>query len=172
MENVTIRRATAADAALLAELARRTFYDTFVLDNTPENMNAYLDSAYSPEIQGRELADSAILFLIAEIGGSAVGYAMLRKGKTPACIQGANPIELGRLYSTKDWIGRGIGAALMQATIHEAQQQGHQTLWLGVWERNPRAQAFYSKWSFVVVGQHIFQVGDDAQTDNLMQRSI
>ena len=58
----------------------------------------------------------------------------------------------------------------MQAAIDEAQRRGHDTLWLGVWEHNPRARAFYRKWGFVEVGTHIFVLGSDPQTDILMQR--
>jgi ribosomal protein S18 acetylase RimI-like enzyme len=65
-----------------------------------------------------------------------------------------------------------VGAALMQACIDEARRRGHKTLWLGVWEHNPRAQAFYRKWNFVEIGTHVFHLGNDPQTDLLMQRTI
>ena len=42
-------------------------------------------------------------------------------------------------------------------------------LWLGVWERNPRAQAFYRKSGFADVGSQVFLVGTDAQTDRVME---
>jgi ribosomal protein S18 acetylase RimI-like enzyme len=60
----------------------------------------------------------------------------------------------------------------MQVCIDNAQQKGYDTLWLGVWENNIRAQVFYRKWNFVKVGTHVFQLGDDPQTDFLMQRSV
>ncbi len=97
---------------------------------------------------------------------------MLRKGPVPEQVTGERPIELVRLYVSHESLGSGVGAALMQACIDEAKRGGHQTLWLGVWERNNRAQAFYRKWNFREVGTHPFQLGDDPQTDLLMQRSI
>lgn len=166
---MVIRRGTADDAALLSELGARTFLETFAADNSLEDMAAYLASAFSPEHQSVELADPTSLFLIAEADGAAVGYAMLRSGNVLENVTGTRPIELVRLYVSKASLGSGIGAALMQTCIDEARQQGCETLWLGVWEHNARAQSFYRKWNFREVGSHIFQLGDDPQTDILMQ---
>ncbi len=168
----TIRRASDADAALLAELGARTFYDTFAADNTPEDMAAYLAQAFSPEKQAAELFDSNAIFFIAEVDGAAAGYAELHAGDAPSCVKGAAPIELVRLYVTQEWHGRGVGEALMSACIEEARAAGHRTMWLGVWERNWRAQAFYRKWNFHVVGEHPFVLGSDRQTDLLMERVL
>jgi len=172
MQEFTIRSATTADADLLAELGARTFYDTFAADNMPENMTVYLSAAFGPEKQAAEIADLTSTFFLADINGVVVGYARLHASETPAEVTGLLPIEIGRLYAAKEWIGHGIGAALMQTCIDEAQRHGYQTLWLGVWEYNHRARAFYSKWGFVEVGSHIFLLGDDPQTDLLMQRAI
>ena len=170
--NVTIRRGKAADAAMLAELGARTFSETFAVDNSAEDMSAYLASAFSAAQQSAELADPDSLFLIAETDGVAVGYAMLRSGTALDNIHGGRPIEIVRLYVLQEQLGSGVGAALMQACLDEANQLGYATLWLGVWEHNARAQAFYRKWNFREVGTHIFQLGNDPQTDLLMQRAV
>jgi GNAT superfamily N-acetyltransferase len=170
--NVVIRRGKAGDAALLAELGARTFSETFATDNSPEDMAAYLASAFSHEQQTAELADATSLFLIAETDGVANGYAMLRSGNVLESISGDKPIELVRLYVSQASLGSGVGAALMQASIDEATQRGYKMLWLGVWERNARARTFYRKWNFHEIGTHIFQLGKDPQTDILMQRAI
>ncbi len=170
--NVIIRQGQADDAALLAELGARTFSETFAADNSLEDMAAYLAAAFSTEQQSAELADPASLFLIAEADGAAAGYAMLRSGTALDSINGERPIELVRLYVLQERLGSGVGAALMQECIVEAKRQGYETLWLGVWEHNARAQAFYRKWNFHEVGTHIFQLGNDPQTDLLMQRAI
>jgi len=170
--DLVIRRGKARDAALLADLGARTFAETFAPDNSPEDMAAYLKTAFSPAQQTTELADHETLFLIAESQGVAVGYAMLRSGNVLENVTGENPIELVRLYVSQDRLGSGVGAALMQACIREARQRRHRTLWLGVWEHNARAQAFYRKWDFTEIGTHVFQLGNDPQTDLLMQRTI
>ena len=170
--DVIIRRAKADDAGLLAELGARTFSETFAADNTAENIAAYLASSFNLGQQTNELADPAATFLIAEVGRVAAGYAKLHAGKPAEEIEGAKPVELARLYVSREWLGRGVGEALMSACVAEAREAGHETIWLGVWQRNPRAQAFYRKWNFRVVGEHAFQLGSDPQTDILMERAV
>ena len=170
--DLTIRHGTLADAALLSELGARTFTETFAADNSPEDLSAYLATSFNVAQQTAELEDPGSTFLIAEVDGRAAGYAMLREGEPEKGVEGANPVELVRLYVSHDWLGRGIGEQLMRACIDEARQAGHETLWLGVWERNARAQAFYRKWNFRTVGEHMFQLGSDLQRDFLMERTL
>ena len=167
-----VRRARAEDAALLAELGARTFEETFAADNRPEDMSAYLVSSFGQAQLAAELADPQSLFLIAEIQEVAAGYAKLRAGVAPERVTSKKPIELERLYVSLEWLGRGVGAALMRVCIAEAVQKGYRTIWLGVWQNNHRARTFYRKWNFREVGEHIFQLGDDPQTDILMERSL
>jgi ribosomal protein S18 acetylase RimI-like enzyme len=171
LPDLIVRRGILQDAGLLAELGASTFSETFAANNTPEDMAAYLSSAFSPAQQAAELADPRATFHIAETDGVAVGYAMLRSGNVPEPVTGDKPVELVRLYVSRESLGSGVGAALMQACIGDAKQRGYKTLWLGVWEQNPRARAFYRKWNFHEVGTHVFQLGDDPQNDVLMQRS-
>ena len=170
--NVAIRRAKADDAGLLADLGARTFSETFAADNTAENMAAYLGSSFNLAQQTDELADPAATFLIAVVDGVAAGYAKLHAGRPAEEIEGAKPVELVRLYVSREWLGRSVGEALMSACVDEAKQAGHETIWLGVWQRNARAQAFYRKWNFRAVGEHAFQLGSDLQTDILMELAI
>lgn len=169
---VTIRNAKVTDANLLAELGSRTFEETFSSDNTPEDMAAYLSSSFNVVQQSAELAEPNSVFLIAEVDGVAAGYAKLHGGKTAEAIEGGKPIELVRLYVLHEWLGRGVGEALMRACLDEARNAGYETIWLGVWERNARAQAFYRKWNFRAVGDHIFQLGSDSQRDIVMERKV
>lgn len=172
MSDVRVRRANADDALLLADLGARTFYETFAADNTPEDMEAYLASSFNPSRQTDELTDPASTFLIAEVNGVPAGYAKLHSGEPPEEIEGASPVELVRLYVSQEWLGRGVGAELMRSCIDEARQLGHQTIWLGVWENNGRAQTFYRKWNFRAVGEHSFELGSDIQRDILMECAI
>lgn len=169
---LTIRRGTLEDAGLLSELGARTFSETFAADNTPEDLAAYIATSFSVAQQTAELEDPASTFLIAEVDGSAAGYAKLHDGEPEKGVEGANPVELVRLYVSRDWLGRGIGERLMRACVDQARKAGHETIWLGVWERNARAQAFYRKWNFRTVGEHVFQLGSDLQRDLLMERTL
>jgi ribosomal protein S18 acetylase RimI-like enzyme len=170
--DIKVRRASAEDNELLAEMGAQTFTDAFSPDNTPEDMALYLKKSFSPEIQAAELADPASLFLIAEFDRRAVGYAHLYEGKKPSAITGSHPIEIVRFYAHTSWIGRGVGAALMRACLDEAKNKDCDTIWLDVWEQNKRAIAFYKKWGFKEVGTQLFRLGDDIQNDLLMQRAI
>lgn len=169
---MNIRKANASDTYLLAELGARTFADSFAADNTPEDMADYLALSFSPEKQAAEMAEPGTLFLIAEEGGQPVGYTRLREGNVPDCVSGAHPIEIVRIYSVKEMIGRGVGKALMSDCLEEARSRGCDVIWLDVWEKNPRAIAFYQKWGFEKVGEQGFQLGDDLQTDWIMARYI
>jgi ribosomal protein S18 acetylase RimI-like enzyme len=169
---LTIRRGTLEDAALLSDLGARTFSETFAADNTPEDLAAYMATSFNVAQQTAELEDPASTFLIAEVDGHEAGYARLHAGEPAKGVEGANPVELVRLYVSRDWLGRGLGEQLMRACIDEARQAGHETIWLGVWERNARAQAFYRKWNFRTVGEHIFPLGSDLQRDIVMERPL
>jgi diamine N-acetyltransferase len=172
IKNLKSRRATIADAELLAEIGARTFSNTFAADNTPEDMAAYLAKSFSVEKQAAELSDPNVSFLIAEIDNRVAAYAKLQLGDTPNCVAGPNPIELARLYVLSDWIGRGVAQVLMNECFAEAQKAARQTMWLGVWEHNTRAQAFYRKVGFETVGTQSFQLGSDQQTDFVMLRYL
>ncbi len=169
---MTIRRGAVADAPPLAVLARATFFDTFASTNNPADMALHLQRAYGVEQQTAELADTGVITLLVEEGDRAVAYAQLRTGAVPECIHGPRPMELWRFYVNRDWHGRGIAQALMDRVIVEAGQAGARTLWLGVWERNPRALAFYAKCGFADVGEHVFLFGTDPQTDRVMARPL
>lgn len=168
----TIRLGAAADAASLADLAARTFLDTFAEGTSPDDMADHLARAYGPEQQGRELSDPAIVTLVVEAAGRLIAYAQLRQGAAPACVTRDSPIELWRFYVDRQWHGAGIAQQLMERVDEHARRSGSTTLWLGVWEHNPRAQAFYRKCGFMDVGAHVFMVGRDAQTDRIFARPV
>lgn len=169
---MTIRLATIDDAATLAELARRTFYDTFAPTNDAADMALYLAEAFGIDQQTRELTDRDITTLLVEADGEAIAYAQLCGDHVPECVSGANPIELKRFYVGQHWHGRGVASQLMERVQHEARERGAKTMWLGVWERNDRARAFYVKCGFTDAGQHIFLFGTDPQTDLVMVRAL
>jgi len=128
--------------------------------------------AFNIEQIAVELSDPNSIFLIAEIEGSPAGYAKLVEGNIEDGVTATRPVELNRLYSHQEYLGRGVGQNLMDACFELAKENGHDVIWLGVWEFNPRAQAFYRKNGFREVGKHTFQLGSDPQTDLLMQREI
>ena len=117
-------------------------------------------------------AEENSIFLIAEIENESAGYAKITLGAIEDGITAEKPIELNRLYSKQEFLGKGVGARLMDECFRIAKENDCDVMWLGVWEFNPRAQTFYRKYGFYEVGRHIFQLGSDAQTDLLMQKEI
>jgi diamine N-acetyltransferase len=174
IEQPHIRTAHSGDIKPLAALAARTFRDAFAGDNAADDIQTYIRESFSTERLRDELANAANLFLLAFLAesDSPVGYAKLRAGTRDASVKGSDPVELERIYVDRNAIGCGVGAALMQASLDAARRGGHRTLWLGVWERNARAISFYRRWGFEVVGDHVFRLGSDDQTDLIMERAV
>ena len=174
MSSLTIRQATATDAKVLTDLAYTTFWDAFAHHpkNAPDDLNHYMRQAFSHDQIAAELQDEKCIFLIAELDGEPAGYAKLISDVIEPGIKSERPIELNRLYSHQQFLGKGIGQGLMDACIELAKREDRDVMWLGVWEYNPRAQRFYEKNGFRVVGSHVFQLGEDAQTDLLMQKEL
>lgn len=170
--SMSIRRAAAADAAALASLATETFRESFEDVNGADDMAAYLAANFSESIQRAELSDPRVCCFVACADDAPIGYCLLRTMEPEACVSDRRAIELNRLYVRRAWLGRGVGEALMQTALEEARRRGHRTMWLGVWEHNPRALAFYSRHAFRRVGEHDFMLGADRQTDLVMERAL
>jgi GNAT superfamily N-acetyltransferase len=172
MDRLIIRSGVPADSAPLAEFAARTFADTFGAANDPAHLRAFLASAYGVEQQARELVDPDTVTLLATLDERLVAYAQVHRGAPPACVGAADAVELQRFYVDRSAHGRGVAQRLMHAVRASARELGARHLWLGVWERNPRAIAFYARCGYVDVGHKTFDVGGDRQTDRVMLLSL
>lgn len=172
MEKVSIRLAKEEDAPALYELASRVFYETFAPDNTPEDMRLYMESAFSVERQRSEIADAKRTTFLAHAKEKLVGYVQFVEGTNEPCVTTAHPIELARLYVDSSWHGRGLASQLLLQGLEDMRSRGFRTVWLGVWERNVKAQKFYLKSGFKRVGEHVFQMGSDPQTDWILSLLI
>ena len=167
-----VRQATALDAGLLTELGKRSFYEAFSDQTAPQDMEAHLHTAFNKNEIQTQLNDAHSLFIIAEIQSEPAGYAFLYPTISPDCINDATAIQLVRFYLLKKYYGRGVGNALMQTCIRESRADGHQSVWLSSWELNERANSFYKKWQFKIVGRQKFTVGSDIQNDLIFARKI
>ncbi len=167
------RRGLEEDATALAHLAARTFEDAFAANNPPVAMAAYMARAFGPEQQAKELADPAIITILAELDDALIAYAQLRTTESPpSCVAGPSPIELWRFYVEDQWHGRGVARQLFAEVEASARAAGGKTLWLGVWEHNGRAQTFYRKCGFTDIGDHEFLLGSERQRDRIMSLSL
>ncbi len=165
---VTIRSATAHDVAELGDLGARTFEDTYGDANDPAELAAHIAETYTEPVIAGALRDPDVTYLVAEAAGRIIGFAKLVVGSREDGIDAARPAELNQLYVDSDQKGRGVGRALLDACVEWAREAGCDVLWLGVWERNPKAIGFYERVGFRQVGTHGFQFGSELQTDLIM----
>ncbi|HEX4959011.1 MAG TPA: GNAT family N-acetyltransferase [Lacibacter sp.] len=172
MSAIRIQKATVADAELIADLSRITFYDAFAKDNTKENMDHFMSTVFTKEALMQQVLNNEGIFLLAYDGDDVVGYVRMREENEEQIMEGADAIEIARIYAVQQSVGKGVGPALMQACIDMAVELKKSVIWLGVWEKNPRAIAFYQKWGFEKFGEHIFPIGNDPQTDWLMKKAL
>ena len=172
---ITVAKRTPATAAQLAEMGQRMFHDTYAAQNRPEDMAAYEAATFGPELQLAELQDPDTVFLLAQMVQEVVGYAKLKIRSTLGLDPAKTPedrLEIERLYVAEDWIGTGLGAALMRRAIEEARQQQCRAVVLGVWEHNERARVFYQRFGFRPIGEHTFTIGADVQTDLILRKGL
>ncbi len=166
------RLATPADAPALADFGRRTFRDAYLAVMDPELMRRVLAEQFGPARQREEIEDLSALWIVAEVDGVLAGYAYLRHGRVPEIGAPPAPVELARFYVDGTWHGRGVAARLMDAAVARARQLGGRTLWLAVWQRNPRAIAFYRKYGFARIGVCSWEQTPGALEDDLMELDL
>jgi ribosomal protein S18 acetylase RimI-like enzyme len=172
---ISIAKANLTTATRLAALGSQTFSETFAADNTPEDMAAFLAQTYGPAIQLGELQQARYTFLLAEMQGELVGFAKLWRDSPLGLPEGeiaTGRLEIKQLYVAQDWIGTGLGAALMRRCLTLAEAEHCTAIVLGVWERNERAKAFYQRFGFREVGATTFKLGEDVQRDLIMRKGL
>ena len=172
MQNLGIEKVDETELELLQLISRETFYDSFASMNTPENMAQYLEEGFSVEKLTRELNDPNSAFYFAHLDDEVVGYLKLNFGGAQTELQDPNAVEIERIYVRRAFQGRSVGQALYDHALALARSRQARFVWLGVWEKNDRAIRFYDRNGFVPFGTHVFMLGDDAQTDMLMKRSL
>jgi diamine N-acetyltransferase len=155
------------------EVAIQSFSDAFADSNTAENMEAFLQDTYSlGKMQNEFYEPNSVLYLACNDNKDIVGFLRLRKNDEAADKLGYNAIELQRLYIHPDCKGMGVGKKLVEVAFTYSKQNKFDWIWLGVWEKNFNAQKVYAKWGFEKFGEHVFQMGADAQTDWLMKKDL
>lgn len=164
----TIREARVSDAAALAILAEATFRETFQSSNTKEDMDLHCAEHFGVNIQSAEILTPAITTFVAEHQTNLVGFAQLALERPARCVSADRPSELHRIYIASSWQGTGLASRLLAAVLSAARGSKSDYIWLGVWEHNPKAIAFYLKAGFAFIGNHEFVLGRDRQRDRVM----
>ncbi|WP_057938370.1 GNAT family N-acetyltransferase [Algoriphagus resistens] len=164
-----IRKANFADLSPLVEMARASFVEAFTEGNKIENVNSYLEEAFTEEQFMDEMENPASVFFLLEVDGVLAGYAKVNFVPAQTDLHDNSSLEVARLYLLRKYIGQGLGKILLNHTINFAKLNRKKYLWLGVWEKNIRAIKFYEKNGLSIFSSHPFPFGDEVQTDFLMR---
>lgn len=169
MESIDIKRVALNDIDQLQKIGRQTFSETFSAGNTEEDMRKYLEEGFSIEKLTAELNNKNSEFYFATIDNKVIGYLKLNFGQSQTELKDDKALEIERIYVLKEFHGKSVGQLLYEKAIQIARQTNADYVWLGVWEKNPRAINFYKKNGFVEFDKHVFKLGNDEQTDIMMK---
>lgn len=169
---ISVKEATIHDAETISRLATETFYETYSWHNTAENMKEYTETHFNLAQTKNELKQEGTYFFLVNVGAEVIGYAKLRSVDDPPELKGLRHIEIERIYVQKQHQNKKAGYALIKKCIEKGREIKLDTIWLGVWEKNTKALAFYEKVGFKKFGIHNFQLGDDVQNDHLVKYDL
>jgi ribosomal protein S18 acetylase RimI-like enzyme len=172
IDKIKIEQINHSHIEALQQIGRQTFEETFAESNSAENMAKYLEEAYSNEKLSAELNDQNSLFYFAMMGQDVIGYLKLNVGASQTEVKDNDAIEIERIYVLKSFQGKRVGQLLFDKAIQIAKEQNAEFVWLGVWEENKKAIQFYTRNGFVEFDQHVFVLGDEAQTDIMMKLEL
>ncbi|PFA62880.1 GNAT family N-acetyltransferase [Bacillus sp. AFS015802] len=167
-----LKKCTLEDAPALQEISYDTFNETFKEQNSPENMKAYLDKAFNLEQVETELTHRSSHFYLVYVHDAVAGYLKVNTGDAQSEEMGHESLEIERIYIKSMFQKHGLGKYLLNKAVEMAREQHLKNVWLGVWEKNENAIAFYKKMGFVETGAHSFYMGDEKQTDLIMTKPI
>lgn len=169
---MTITRCTENEWKQLQEISYITFDETFRAQNKPENMEAYLTQAFTEEKIKKELSEENSQFFFIYAGDRRAGYLKINVGDAQTEEMGNEALEIERIYILKAFQNRGLGRILFDKAMDIADEMQASKIWLGVWEKNNKAIAFYKKLGFSEYGSHSFYMGDEEQTDIIMVKPL
>ncbi len=169
---ISIKLADLRDCETIADLSRKTFYETFAPYNTVKDMEIFMKEQFTKQSLMAEVGVSFNTFFLAFINEKIAGYIKLRDRDHPNELNGLKSLEIARIYATATMVGKGVGSSMMHHAIDIAIQKQKHVIWLAVWEKNQRAIDFYVKWGFEIFGKQIFVLGTDLQKDWLMKRML
>ena len=164
------RNATVADLPAIDRVFRRSFCDTFAHLYRPEDLAAFI-AQFTPEAWAEEFADPHYRFRVAEVDGEVVGYVKLGPSALPVETT-KRAIELRQIYVLNEHHGSGLAKALSEWAIDEARGQGFEELYLTVYVDNHRARRFYDRYGFEPAGRYDFMVGEHADEDIIMRKTL
>ena len=171
-KTIEIKPAGRPEADLIADIARKTFMETYGEMNTPENMEAYLNSQFSDEKLLEELQHPRTRFFLAYLDGIPAAFTKVRDDRKAKKLEEIRAIEIQRIYVLQEYQGFSLGKAMLDMIKELARKDGYQTIWLQVWQKNNKAIRFYQKAGFTVFETASFLLGSSSQQDFLMRYDL
>jgi ribosomal protein S18 acetylase RimI-like enzyme len=169
---VNIIKCTHKDLPLLQQISHETFYDTFKNQNSTENMNAYLEKAFSLNQLEQELSNHFTQFYFVTVNQEVTGYLKINMNDAQSEKMGDDALEIERIYLKSGYQKLGLGKHLLNKALETAVENNKKKVWLGVWEKNENAIAFYERMGFHLTGSHSFYMGDEEQKDFIMTKTL
>lgn len=159
------------DASMVAQLQAisvRTFTETFAPFNSEADIEKHNEARYNQPQLLEELTqvDSDFFFIYYE--QNLAGYLKLNRKKAQSEPMSADYLEVERIYILEHFKRLGLGKALMDYAFDYARTAQLKKLWLGVWEHNKRALAFYASMGYQPISEHVFTLGGSQQRDLIM----
>jgi ribosomal protein S18 acetylase RimI-like enzyme len=170
--DIRIRSCGTDEVDTLKKLAYETFDEAFRPMNTAETMNKYLESAFNRDRLHEELSKPKSSFFFLYADGNLSGYLKLNEAPEQSDLNDPESVELERIYVRKELQGRGLGKTLIDYAIRIAREREKRYIWLGVWEKNTDAIAFYLNMGFIAAGRHTFRMGDEIQQDLILKKVV
>lgn len=170
--NITIRPCLRSELEILRAISYETFDETFRKMNTPETIDRYLEEAFNPEKILSEWSNLDSQFYFMYVDADLAGYLKVNDAPAQSDIHDPESLEIERIYIRKAYKRKGLGAQFMTHALQLAVDMGKRYAWLGVWEKNTAAIAFYQKLGFQKIGRHTFKMGDELQYDWIMKKEL
>ncbi len=172
MNELSFREANIDDLNLLSVLGITTLYEAYFQLDPSKDLADYAILAFNLDQVKTELEDPNSTFVIAELDGRAIGFAKLREGKKLECLEGKNAIEVQRIYLIEKMQRKNFGRELINHCFEIAKVKDYQTLWLGVWDKNVKAQKFYQKIGMEEIGKVDFSDGKNEFINLVMAKDL
>jgi diamine N-acetyltransferase len=169
---INIKKCTREDLRKLQEISYETFNETFKHQNSPENMNAYLEKAFNLKQLEEELSNIYSQFFFVYFNNEVAGYLKVNTNDAQSEEMGEESLEIERIYIKNEFQKNGFGKYLLNKAMEIAVERNKKKIWLGVWEKNENAIAFYKNMGFVQIGAHSFYMGDEEQMDFIMTKTL
>ncbi|AEI42352.1 GNAT family N-acetyltransferase [Paenibacillus mucilaginosus] len=169
---ITIKKCTLEDSRTLQEISYETFNETFKDQNSPDNIKTYLERAFNINQLETELSHPFSQFFFVYFHNEAAGYVKVNANDAQSEVMGNEYLEIERIYIKSKFQKHGLGKVLLNKAMEIALECEKKKIWLGVWEKNENAIAFYKKMGFVQTGSHTFHMGDEEQIDFIMTKTL